>query len=78
MHSIEDPVQSKRKNERTLEEHLGNSLIVQWLGLPLYTVRDLCLIPVWGTKILQTELPGQKKKKAVKLAGNKSPSWKEE
>ena len=63
-----------------LEEHLGNSLIVQWLGLPLYTARDLYLIPVWGTKILHTELSGlkKKKKKAIKLAGNKSHSWKEE
>ena len=35
----------------------------------------LCSIPVWGTKILQTELPGQKKKKkAVKLARNKRES----
>ena len=38
-------------------------------------VGDLCLISVWGTKILQTELPGQKKKKkAVKLARNKRES----
>ena len=47
----EDPVQSKWKNERTLKKHLGDSLIVQWLGLPLYMVGDLCLISVWGTKI---------------------------
>ena len=40
-------------------------------GLPLSMAGELCSIPVWGTKILQTELPGQKTKKAVKLARNK-------
>lgn len=34
-----------------LNESLGNSLGVQWLGLPTFTSKGLSLIPGWGIKI---------------------------
>ena len=33
---------------------LGNTLVVQWLGLSAFTAIDQSLIPGQGTKILQT------------------------
>ena len=43
----------------------GNSLAVQWLGLHTFIAEGLGSIPrvPRGTKIPQTEWPGQKKKK---------------
>ena len=32
---------------------LGNSLVVQWLGLRALTAESLGSVPGWGTKILQ-------------------------
>ena len=40
----------------------GNSLAVQWLGLPYSTAEGAGLIPDWGTKIPQARRCGQKKK----------------
>ena len=34
-------------------ECLGNSLVVQWLGLCTFTAKGLGSIPDWGTKIPQ-------------------------
>ena len=42
---------------------LGNSLVVQWLGLHAFTAVGLCSICSGGTKILQAAQCGQKKKK---------------
>ena len=36
---------------------LGNSLAVQWLGLPAFTAEGLSLIPGWGSKISQAVGP---------------------
>ena len=41
---------------------IGNSLVVQWLGLHAFTAEDLGSIPGWGTKIPQAVQNGQKKK----------------
>ena len=32
---------------------MGNSLVVQWLGLGTFTTEGLGSIPGWGTKILK-------------------------
>ena len=40
---------------------LGNSLVVQWLGLFAFTAKDLGSIPGQGTKIPQAAWHGQKK-----------------
>ena len=40
-----------------------NSLVVQWLGRHAFTAKFLGSIPFWITKIPQTMLCGQKKKK---------------
>ena len=42
---------------------LGNSLMVQWIGLHAVTAKGTDLIPGWGTKILQAKGCSQKKKK---------------
>ena len=39
---------------------LGNSLVVQWLGLHVLTAKDVGSIPSWGTKILQITWCSQK------------------
>ena len=58
----------KQKNFQ-LKMHLKveqeNSLVVQWLGLCIFTDEDLGLIPGWGTKIPQAVWNNQKKKKKV-------------
>ena len=43
-------------------KNLGNSLVVQWLGLNDLTARVQGLIPGQGTKILQVVQHSQKKK----------------
>ena len=43
---------------------LGNSLVVQWLGLHAFTAKGLTEFDPWsGTKIPQAARQGQKKKK---------------
>ena len=44
-------------------KNLGNSLVVQWLGLNDLTARVQGLIPGQGTKILQVVQHSQKKKR---------------
>ena len=39
---------------------MGNSLVVQWLGLCAFTAGDMGLIPGRGTKILHATQRGQK------------------
>ena len=39
----------------------GNSLVVQWLGLHIFTAEGLGSFPAWGTKIPPAALCGQKK-----------------
>ena len=46
---------------------LGNSLAVQWLGLPAFTAEGLSLIPGWGSKIPQAVGPKKEKKKKKKF-----------
>ena len=46
--------------------YLGNSLVVQWLGLHAFTAEGVGLIPGWGTKIPQAAWCGQRKKKKKK------------
>ena len=36
-------------------ENLGNSLVVQWLGLHTFTAEGRGSVPGWGTKIPQAE-----------------------
>ena len=42
---------------------VGNSLVVQWLGLCTFTAKGQSSIPGWGTKIPQASWRGWKKKK---------------
>ena len=42
---------------------LGNSLVVQWLGLCIFTAGSVGSTPGRRTKILQANQSGQKKKK---------------
>ena len=44
---------------------VGNSLVVQWLGLRAFTVEGVGSIPGRGTKILQAVQCGQKKRMLV-------------
>ena len=44
----------------------GNSLVVQWLGLPAFTAKGMGLIPGQGTKTLQAAWFSQKKKRKKK------------
>ena len=43
-------------------DNLGNSLVVQWLGLRAFTAEGSGSIPGQGTKIPQAVWQGQKKK----------------
>ena len=52
------------------KRYVGNSLVVQWLGLRASTAGGLGLIPDWGTKILQATWYSRKKK----VCGNNSAS----
>ena len=49
---------------------MGNSLVVQWLGLRAFTAKGAGSTPGQGTKILQTTSCGQKKKKIVMNIAN--------
>ena len=49
------------------KNQVGNSLAVQWLGFCASTAGGTGSIPGWGTKILQAERHGQKKKKKPNL-----------
>ena len=46
---------------------IGDSLVVQWLGLCTFTAEGTDSIPGQGTKILQAMQCGKKKKKKKKL-----------
>ena len=46
---------------------LGNSLVVQWLGLNAFTAKGLGSIPGQGTKIPQVASRGQKKRFQILL-----------
>ena len=50
---------------------MGNSLVVQWLGLGAFTAKGLGSIAKLGTKIPQAEQRGQKKKK-IKIKKKKN------
>ena len=39
----------------------GNSLVVQWLGLHVFTAKDMGSIPAWGTETPQAVQPKKKK-----------------
>ena len=43
------------------KKSLGNSVLVQWLGLQASTAEGTGLIPGWGTKIPHATWHGQKK-----------------
>ena len=62
-------VQRKTKDCRyciCVKKHcVGNSLVVQWLGLCAFTAESLGSVPGWGTKIPQAVRCGQKKKKRL-------------
>ena len=45
---------------------IGNSLVVQWLGLCAFTVKGVGSIPGRGTTILQAVWPKKKKKEKRK------------
>ena len=53
---------------------LGNSLVVQWLGLCASTAGGASSIPGQGTKILQTVWCGQKKEIKLKSVKNNANS----
>ena len=49
---------------------MGNSLMVQWLGLHTFTVLDVGFAPGWVTKIPQVLWCSQKKKKSQGMSFN--------
>ena len=51
---------------------LGNSLVVQWLGLGTFTAEGPGSIPGWGNKIPQAMQRGKKKKK---IWGRRGMDW---
>ena len=53
------------------EHGLGNSLVVQWLGLSTFTAGGLGSIPSWGTKI-PSKNRKKKKKKNMGFEGYKN------
>jgi len=70
-------MQSNKKKKTNLKIifGLGNSLLVQWLGLHASTAKGASLVPGWGTKILNAT--GRKKEKKImfgqKLTGMGQP-----
>ena len=52
-----------------------NSLVVQWLGRHAFSAKFLGSIPFWITKIPQTMLCGQKKKKNNHEGHNRNRKW---
>ena len=55
----------ERKKSRKLNTiiYMGNSLVVQWLGLCTFTTEGTGSIPGWGNKIPQAVWCSKKKKK---------------
>ena len=51
-----------------LNESIGNSMVVWWLGIHAATAKGMDLIPGLGTKIPQAKQLGYKKKKERKKA----------
>ena len=56
----------------------GNSLAVQWLGLPAFTAEGLGSVPSQGTKILQATWHSQKQKQKQNKRHNLAKEWEEE
>ena len=58
------------------KKYLGNSLVVEWLGLHAFTAEGAGLIPGWGIRIPQATQRGQKEKKTwMKSKTFKSMIW---
>ena len=47
----------RHRNSQQNNSKPGTSLVVQWLGLRIFTAKDRGSIPGWGTKILQVTWP---------------------
>ena len=60
-------MQSNKKKKTNLKIifGLGNSLLVQWIGLHASTAKGASLVPGWGTKILNATGPKKRKKDHV-------------
>ena len=54
---------------------LGNSLVVQWLGLHAFTAKGMGSIPSQGTKIPQATWCGQNFKKTKKERNEGTVYW---
>ena len=59
-----------RKNIMCYLNSVGNSLVVQWLGLHAFTAKGAGSIPGRGTKIPQAAQNGQKKKFKLCILSN--------
>ena len=57
------PQLSSIRSQRLGTPALGNTLVIQGLGLCTLTTKDQGSIPGWGTKMPQAVLYGQKEKK---------------
>ena len=51
---------SRLSNEAAIKKEVGNSLVVQWLGLGALTAEGPDSIRGWGTKTLQSVQCGKK------------------
>ena len=54
----------------TIKKNAQNSLVVQWLGLGIFTARALGSIPSQGTKIPQAAMYSQKKCSKSSISDN--------
>ena len=48
-------LQNRKEPKYKDKEREGNSLVVQWLGLPAFSGKGTGSIPGWGTKISQRD-----------------------
>ena len=68
LHQAHHPIREMDNfKKRKKEGNLGNSLVVQWLGLSASTAGAPGSIPGWGTKIPQAMQPKKERKKRNKV-----------
>ena len=73
-HVTFEPFRKIQLYSQSKEEHLGTSLVVQWIRLCAPNAGDTGSIPDWWTKILQATRHSQKKKKIWRVLSRKMTS----
>ena len=64
----------ERKSERKKKRKSGNSLVVQWLGLQVFSAEGLSSIPGWRTRIPQARWHWLKKRASQRRKRALSPA----